>query len=110
MELQKFLEFMYLGGGGIVVFSWLAEKWAWFQSKSSETKKLITFVSGAVLSIIALSIMTFVPEETMKLLEPYFLLIYGNFAVLFTGQVFHKFNKKEDAVIEDESESELEED
>jgi len=95
MELNEFLVFLFAGGGNVIIGSWILERISWFQSLDSEKKQYVFYVVGAVLAFAAYSVITFVPAETIEQISPFFFVLYTIFGGLISGDVFHKYTKRD---------------
>ena len=93
MSIQEFLLWLMSGLGASFVFSYVAERWAWFQSQSVDAKKLYSTVGSAVLAILAYVVYTYVPAEVWVLLSPYWQLVVAVITVNYGTQVFHDYDK-----------------
>jgi uncharacterized membrane-anchored protein len=93
MEITEFLVWVASGLGATSVFSYIAERWAWFQGLTSDTKKLVSTISASVLAILAYVTVTYVPAEVWVMLSPYWQIIVGVVMINYGTQVFHKYDK-----------------
>ena len=93
MTLTDFLVWL-TAGGSIIAFSWLAERWAWFQLQTSNMKQGIMFGACVVLSLGAFAIQQYVPVETLNALAPWFGIVASIFVSLFLSKTFHQADKK----------------
>jgi len=94
MSIQDLLVWLMGGLGSSAVVSYLAERWAWFQSLAPEVKKLYKTVGASVVAILAFLANQYVPVEVWNSLSPYWQLILGVIAVNYGVEVFHWFDKK----------------
>lgn len=93
MTLTDFLVWLSVGGGGALASSWIWERVPWFQALEATAKQLVFFVSCVLLSVLALVIQTYVPQELLNQLAPYFAIIASSFGTVFVGTSFHKSSK-----------------
>ena len=93
--MNEFLVFLFAGGGNVVIGSWVLEKLDWFQSLESKKKEYVFYVVGVVLALVAYSVITFVPAETIEQISPFFAVLYTILTSLIGGDVFHRFTKKD---------------
>lgn len=93
MSFSEFLNFLLVGGGGIVAVSWIWEKFNLFSNMSPEDKKMVLFGFSAAISLIAYAANQFIPAETIALIDPYFKIVAGLFYMIFIGNTFHNVNK-----------------
>lgn len=94
MSIVEFLLWVASGLGSSAVFSYIAERWAWFQSLKSDTKKLVKTVGASALAILAYVTVTYVPADIWVLLSPYWQLIVGVVLVNYGTEVFHQYDKE----------------
>lgn len=94
MSIQEFLLWLMSGLGASFVFSYVAERWAWFQELSVEAKKLYATVGSSVLAILAYVTYTYVPSEVWVALSPYWQLVVVIVTVNYGTQVFHRYDKE----------------
>jgi len=94
MEIKEFLVWVASGLGATSVFSYFAERWAWFQKLATDTKKLVSTVSASVLAILAYVIVTYVPAEVWVVLSPYWQIVVGVVVINYGTQVFHSYDKE----------------
>lgn len=92
MELNEVLYWLLNSGGSITVVSWLLERWAWYQEQDANKKEMVFFVLSALVSLVAMAIINFVPAEVLAQIAPVFQAIYGVFATVYLGKAFHKFD------------------
>lgn len=94
MDLFAWLAWLFQSGGSTVVASWILERIPAFVSiASAETKKYIFWIVSFLLSALSFAVITYVPREVLEMIAPYFGFLYGTFAVVFLGEVFHFFDK-----------------
>jgi hypothetical protein len=93
MDLNAVLVWLANSGGSIVAVSWLLEQFSWWQGLEAQMKKLLFFGFSLLVSVAAYAVLTYVPAEVLKLIEPYFLIAYVTFTTVFLGEGFHKVNK-----------------
>lgn len=94
MTIQEFLLWLMSGLGASFVFSYLAERWAWFQELASDTKKLYSTAGSAVIAILSYVVYTYVPAEVWVMLSPYWQLVVAVVTVNYGTQVFHSYDRK----------------
>lgn len=94
MSIQEFVLWLAGGLGSTFVFSYIAERWAWFQSLKADTKTLVSTIGASVLAVLAYVVITYVPAEVWVLLSPYWQIIVGVVTVNYGQQVFHKYDKE----------------
>lgn len=92
MTLQGFLLWLSSAGGASIVASWLLERMEWFNKMVGETKKWVYFASSTSLSVGAYCALTYISEDVLEKIAPFFALIAGSFVVVFLGQAFHKLD------------------
>jgi len=94
MSIQDVLVWLFGGVGASAVFSYLAERWEWFQSLTVDTKKVYKTVGASVIAILAFVAYTYVPVSYWEVLSPYWQVVVGVIAVNYGVEVFHFFDKK----------------
>lgn len=94
MTIQEFLVWLSGGLGATMVASYVAERSAWFQTLTSEAKKLTKTLASIVVAILAYVTYTYVPAEVWVSLSPYWQLALGVIAVNYGTEVFHYFDRK----------------
>lgn len=94
MTIVEFLLWVASGLGSSAVFSYIAERWAWFQELKSDTRKLVATVGASVLALSAYAVVTFVPADVWVLLSPYWQIVVGVVVVNYGTEVFHKYDKE----------------
>jgi len=94
VTIQEFLVWLSGGLGATMVASYVAERSAWFQTLTSEAKKLTKTLASIVVAILAYVTYTYVPAEVWVSLSPYWQLALGVIAVNYGTEVFHYFDRK----------------
>jgi hypothetical protein len=92
-NFADFLIWLSVGGGGALASSWIWERVPWFQALEATMKQMVFFLSCVVLSIAAFLIQTYVPQEALNQLAPYFAIVASSFTAVFVGTSFHKSSK-----------------
>jgi hypothetical protein len=95
MDLQAFLLWLGSAVGSGAVASFVLERLAWFQSLATESKKWVSFAFMAGVGVVSFLVLNYVPAEMLSLLAPYFAILASAFASVFSGQAFHKTDKKD---------------
>ena len=98
MSINDFLQWMFASGGAIIAASWIFERVAWFQAQTPDLKELALFLASAVLSVGAYLVLTYIPENILVAIQPYFIMISGLFVTIIIGKMFHKVDKIEDDI------------
>lgn len=93
MTPQDFLQWLASGLGANVVVSYLAERWAWFQSLTSEGRKWISAVFTALVAIAAYAVLTYVPADFWVLISPYWQIVVAVAGMYVGTQVFHGLDR-----------------
>jgi len=93
MNLNDFLNFLIYSGGSVAVMSFIAERWAWFQSLVSEKKQLYSFIGSASIAIVSYAFLTYAPAGFIEAMTPYFTILASVFGVYYLGQAFHAEDK-----------------
>lgn len=94
MSIQDFLVWLSGGVGATLVASYIAERSVWFQSLSSEVKKLGKTLASALVAIVAYLTYTYVPVEVWTVLSPYWQIVLAVVATNYGVEVFHWFDRK----------------
>jgi len=87
--LMNFLVWLTTAGGASIAISKIAELIPAFGNLPSNTKKIIMFISSALLGCAALAIMTFVPQTILDAIAPYFAILAAAAVPIFTNQAYH---------------------
>ena len=98
--MREFLIWLSGGLGASTVFSYLAERWSWFQLQSPDNKKLYKTVGASLLALASFGMYTYVPTEFWMSLDPFWKVVLGVIAVNYGVEVFHWFDKKVSAKAE----------
>ena len=92
MSLNDFLVYL-VGGGAIVVVSWLLEQFQWFKNLAAKSKQLVFFSCSLVVALAAYAVQTYVPALVLAQLAPYFTIIAATFVAIYLGSSFHANTK-----------------
>ena len=95
ITLQGFLLWLGTVGGSGTVVSFILEQVPQFQSLSDKGRKWVSFAGMALLGILSHLVLTYVPQDILIAIAPYFVLIASAFVSVFSGEILHKFLKKE---------------
>lgn len=94
MSIQEFLQWLFASGGSIVAASWIFERIAWFQAQSADSKEWIFFGLSSLIAVASYLTITFVPQEILAAIAPYFNMVAGVFYLVVIGKKFHEIDKK----------------
>lgn len=94
MEITEFLVWVASGLGSSAIFSYFAERWEWFQTLKTDTRKLVATLGASVLAMLAYVTVTYVPVEVWVALSPYWQLIVGVIVINYGTEVFHQYDKE----------------
>jgi len=84
-----------MAGGGIALFSLIAERWVWFQGLTQEAKKYLSNLAVAGIALIAFIVYASVPEAVFVEIDPYIKLFVTIVGSVGFKEVWHKLvNKK----------------
>lgn len=97
ITLEGFLFWLGTVGGSGTVVSFVFEQIEWFQSLSEKGRKWVSFVGMALLGVVSHLVLTYVPQDILLSIAPYFVITASAFVSVFSGQLFHKFTKKNEA-------------
>jgi hypothetical protein len=93
MSVTDFLQWLASGLGANVVFSYLAERWPWFQAKSADAKTWLSIACTAVIAIGAYATLTYVPSSFWTLISPYWMIVVGAVGMYLGTQFYHNVDK-----------------
>lgn len=93
MELNELLVWL-TAGGSVVVVSWCAENFGWFQSLDSMKKRLAMWFSACILGSAALAVTLYVPADALAAAAPFMKVLIANFGTIFLGELYHKLTKQ----------------
>ncbi len=93
MDIKEFLQWLVGSGGAVMAASWIFERVAWFQEKTAEFKEWFFFGAVSVIWALAYTVVTYVPQEVLTAIQPWFLGVSGLFVVVVIGKLFHKADK-----------------
>lgn len=93
MDIVAFLNWLASGLGANVLFSYLAERWPWFQSLAADAKSWLSVLATAVIAIAAYATLTYVPASFWVMVSPYWEIIVGAIGMYVGTQTFHKVDK-----------------
>jgi len=93
---MSWLGWLFNSGGSILVASWVLERIpAYTAIVSAEVKKYIFWGLSFGLSAGAFAVVTYVPQETLVAIAPYFGFAFGTFGAIFLGTLFHQVDVKD---------------
>ena len=95
MNINDFLQWVVGGGGAVIVGSWLAERFPWFQNQLPDKKEWIFFGFTSIIWVAVYLVLNYMPKEFIDMLSPYFMGVSGLFVVVMLGKFFHKIDKVE---------------
>lgn len=93
MTIDQFLTWVLNSGGSVAICSWIAEQIPQFQGLESNLKKWIFFFGSILISVTSYCVLTYVPAEILKVIEPFFMIVYVAFITNFAGESFHRITK-----------------
>lgn len=88
-SVSEFLAWIISGGGSVVIVSYLLERWSWFQSLSSDQRRVVSILFSALLAIGAYFGVQYIPPDVLEELDPIFRIIVGIVGAYGVGQVAH---------------------
>jgi len=94
MTINDFLAWLLGSGGSVMAASWILERIVWFQDKSADFKEWFFFAVASAIALAAYAGVTYIPQETIDMLAPYFTVVSGIFVTIVVGQAFHKLDKR----------------
>jgi len=83
------------GAGGAILTSYVLERLVWFQSLESNKKHFVAIALSSLVGIGALAVLTFVPQEIISQISPYFMVVVTIVGYIFSSKAFHFFDKQE---------------
>lgn len=89
-DIFEFLPWIVYGGGGAIAISWILEQVQWYQNQSAKAKKNIFFGFSAVLTIAIYVFMTYVPQNAIEAIAPFFSIIAAAFISTYIGTGYHR--------------------
>lgn len=89
MNLNDFLVYL-MGGGAVVLMSWVSEKSPWFQKQTTDVKWWIQMIGSVIVALTAWGIVTFLPKEILNEIAPAFAVVAGIVSMFITNQLAHK--------------------
>ena len=95
MELKEFLSWLIASGGSVSAASWILERVDWFQAQEAKFKEQFFFMVSSAIAILAYLGVTYIPEDVITMISPYFSIIAAVFSSVIIGKAFHKVDKTE---------------
>lgn len=95
IDLKDFVNWIIFGGGSVLASSFILERFAWFQSLTSDMRKIVSYVSASVLGVGAYALINYAPDF-ITVAQPYFLILVGTFVSIFLTNTFHASDKKQE--------------
>ena len=96
MDLFEWLAWLFNSGGSILVASWILERIPAYKAiLDAEVKKYIFWGVSFALSAIAFAVVTYVPQDILMAIAPYFGFAFGTFGAIFLGTLFHQVDVKD---------------
>lgn len=89
-DIFEFLPWIVYGGGGAIAISWILEQVQWYQNQSAKAKKNIFFGFSAVLTIAIYVFMTYVPQNAIEAIAPFFSIVAAAFISTYIGTGYHR--------------------
>ena len=98
MTLFEWLTWLFNSGGSVMVASWILERIPAYTSiVNAETKKYIFWGTSVLLCSVAFAIITYVPEDILLAMSPYWGFAFGTFGAISLGTAFHRGDKEDQA-------------
>lgn len=98
MDLNTALLWLLNSGGAAVVASFILERVAAYQEQTPDAKRNWFIGISVAISLVAYSILTYVPAEVLSQIAPFFMVIYASVVAAVSGTAFHKLEKSEPKV------------
>lgn len=89
-DIFEFLPWIVYGGGGAIAISWILEQVKWYQEQSAKAKKNIFFGFSAVFTVLIYVFMTYVPQNAIEAIAPFFSIIAAAFISTYIGTGYHR--------------------
>lgn len=89
-DIFEFLPWIVYGGGGAIAISWILEQVKWYQEQSAKAKKNIFFGLSAVFTVLIYVFMTYVPQDVIQAIAPFFSIIAAAFISTYIGTGYHR--------------------
>lgn len=89
-DIFEFLPWIVYGGGGAIAISWILEQVKWYQEQSAKAKKNIFFGFSAVFTVLIYVFMTYVPQDVIQAIAPFFSIIAAAFISTYIGTGYHR--------------------
>jgi hypothetical protein len=93
MTFSQFLAMIAGGTGSSAILSWISERVPAFQNLSPTVKWWVQLIGTIGLSVTAFAVSTYIPEEILDNLAPWFAVVAGAWASFQANQVAHKADK-----------------
>jgi hypothetical protein len=91
MEINDFLVWL-TGGGFIIATSWVLGQFDWYNMLAEKTRQLVFFAISAVIGGGSYAVVTYVPQETLLSIAPYFLIVSTVFTYIFIDKMYQKLS------------------
>jgi hypothetical protein len=92
-SLNELVKWLVYSGGAVLVVSWLLDRFPWFLRQVSQVKYWIAMICSVIASLACYALLTYMPAETWKLLDPWFLITSGTIASYSVMQIYHRITK-----------------
>jgi hypothetical protein len=90
---NEFFTWLVGSGGVIVVVSWLAERWAWYQAQTPDLKKILFIILVVLIGSGVQALQLYVPAATWALIDPWFVRVTGLIVLAAGAEGYHKLTK-----------------
>jgi len=88
------LKWILYAGGAVMIVSWVAERWPWFQALASDVKKILSITVSCALALGGYALLLYVPPEFWVQIDPWIKLVLGVASSYGIGQVVHYYDSE----------------
>jgi len=93
-DIASFSNWMVYSGGAILFVSWLLDQIPAFGNLASNAKRYIAMAASALVALGFYAALTYLPVDTITMLDPWFKIVLGVILAYGGGQVYHALTKK----------------
>ena len=93
MDTVQVLLWIATGGGAALIFSWVAERWAFYQALSPAWKQILYYLGVALLACLAYAGVQYIPADVIALIDPYVKIVFVALGLGLGGTLWHSARK-----------------